>query len=188
MEKTVSKQEKLLISRLEKHPEFVQAIGMISIENANLEAQMARLFSRALFIPMHVGFAIYLTPKSAIARLEIFQNAIKAALRPKGSEEHQKKLKDALDRANSLANRTKKVIGKRHAIIHDAWGVDEEGDVLQKPFSDLSGGKVSGGEKVSITKLNNIIREMRILSKEIRDTSEKFRQSPPSLVSMQSGR
>ena len=70
MEKTVSKQEKLLISRLEKHPEFVQAIGMISIENANLEAQMARLFSRALFIPMHVGFAIYLTPKSAIARLE----------------------------------------------------------------------------------------------------------------------
>jgi hypothetical protein len=179
MEKAASEQEKLLISRLEKHPEFVRAIGMISIENANIEAQMARLFSRILFIPLHVGFAIYLTPKSATARIEIFQKAIKAALRPTGPEEHQKKLKDALDKANRLANRVKTVTGKRHQIIHDVWGVDETGDVVRKPLPAFV-----ESEKVPITKLNNMIREMRTLSREIRDTAEEFRQSPPSLVSM----
>lgn len=71
------------MSTLERrHPEHVRAIGMISIENANLEHSLARLFATMLFISVPVGHAIYLTPKSAIARIEIFENAAKRALQP----------------------------------------------------------------------------------------------------------
>jgi hypothetical protein len=108
---------------------------MISIENANLEHSLASLFSRMLFISLAVGHAIYLTPKSAQARIEIFENAAKRALGPAGSDEHRKQRKQALDRALRIATRARALVGKRHGIIHDAWGVDaESGDVRRYPL------------------------------------------------------
>jgi hypothetical protein len=107
-------------SSLENYPDYVRAIGMISIENANLEHALASLFSKMLFISLAVGHAIYLTPKYAIARIEIFENAARVALSPRGDADHKKKLQRALKEANRIANRARTAIGKRHGIIHDA--------------------------------------------------------------------
>jgi hypothetical protein len=56
-------------SVLELLPEYVRAIGMISIENANMEFALAGLFASVIQVPLSTGRAIYLTPKSAMARL-----------------------------------------------------------------------------------------------------------------------
>jgi hypothetical protein len=98
-------------SPLEECPEHVRAIGMISIENANLflEYELADLFFRILQIRPHVGRAIYLTPKSAIARIEIFENASKAVLAPK--TENENFAAAFLEKALCIAPRARAVVG-----------------------------------------------------------------------------
>jgi hypothetical protein len=168
------------MSALEQYPDYVRAIGMISIENANLEMQMARLFSRILFIPLRVGIAIYLTPKSATARVEIFKAAIKATLRPRGNEEHKKKLKEALQHSSRLADRVITAVGKRHQIIHDGWGVDPDtGDVVRYPSN-----KAASEQPVALEELNRLITETRSLITDIKSAAEEYRKSPPTLVSL----
>jgi hypothetical protein len=66
-------------SSLEKHPEYVRAIGMISIETTSLDIMLGDLLAATLGIPESIGHAIYLTPRSATARIELFQNVTKYA-------------------------------------------------------------------------------------------------------------
>jgi hypothetical protein len=166
-------------SSLEDYPDHVKAIGMISIENANLEFAMAGLFGRTCFIPLRIALAIYLTPKSAIARLEIFQNAAKVALRPRGDEDHRKKLRVSLRKVNRIAERAKTVIGKRHGIIHDAWGVDRESkEVLRAPPA-----RPILDQKVPLKELKELISEFRRLIDDVDALRDEFRDSP-SLVDM----
>jgi hypothetical protein len=142
-------------SPLEDCPEHVRAIGMISIENANLEYELADLFSRILQIHPRVGRAIYLTPKSAIARIEIFENASKAVLSPKTDSEN---LAAAfLEKALCIASRARAVVGKRHEIIHDGWGVDSQtGNVLRIPTKRAQA-------PVPLADLQNLVRDFRLL-------------------------
>src|SRR4051812_31745530 len=69
-------------SVLEGNPEYAQAIGMISIENANLELALGALLAAILNQPPYVGQTIYLTPKTAIPKVEILQNTAEVILRP----------------------------------------------------------------------------------------------------------
>jgi hypothetical protein len=128
---------------------------MISIENANLEYELADLFSRILQIHPHVGRAIYLTPKSAIARIEIFENASKAVLAPK--TENENFAAAFLEKALCIASRARAVVGKRHEIIHDGWGVDSQtGDVLRIPTKRAQA-------HVPLADLQNLVRDFRLL-------------------------
>jgi hypothetical protein len=45
-------------SELEKHPEYLQAIGMISVENGNLEIALADLLGAILLLSRRVAHAI----------------------------------------------------------------------------------------------------------------------------------
>jgi hypothetical protein len=167
-------------STLEDHPEYVRAIGMISIENANLEHSLASLFSEMLFISVGVGHAIYLTPKSATARIQIFENAAKVALAPRGGDEHRKKLKLALRRISGITERARKLIGKRHGIIHDAWGVDKlTGDVQRHVL-----GFPSRKSPTPVAALERTITDFRKLISDVRSLRNEFKKSPPTLVSM----
>jgi hypothetical protein len=167
-------------STLEEYPDHVRAIGMISIENANLESMLATLFSRMLFIHPRVGHAIYLTPKSAIARIEIFENAAKAALRPQGTAEHKSQLRTALTRAQRIATRARTLVGKRHGIIHDSWGVDKEtGHVERSPLNSWDATK-----PVPLATLQQLIDEFRQLIDDVFDLQKAFRDSPPTLVDL----
>ena len=70
-------------SSLEQYPEHVRAIGMISIENANLEMSLADLLGAVLTIPKRLAHAIYFTPRAASLRVEILEAAAKAMLVPR---------------------------------------------------------------------------------------------------------
>lgn len=56
-------------SSLEHYPDHVYAIGMISIENSNLELSLSELFSAVLFLPKKVGHAIFFTPRANTLRV-----------------------------------------------------------------------------------------------------------------------
>lgn len=177
------KDEVLWESALEDHPEYVHAIGMISIENANLENMLSDLFSSIVGVSPRIGYSIYLTPKSAIARIEIFENATRAAFAPKkrggGDDEHKAQLKRARDRALRIAARARTVIGKRHGIIHDSWGVDE-GRVIRY----ISGSSRLDSKPVTLPELKNLVREFRRLILDADDLRAEFNKKPPYLIDM----
>lgn len=167
-------------SPLEDHPEYVRAIGMISVENANLEHSLATLFCRVAFISLGIGHAIYLTPKSSLARIEILEKATKVALAPYGHEPHRKKLKSASIRVEAIIKRAKKLIGKRHGIIHDAWGVSKETGDVQRYVLGFPQRK----SPIKIAELERTVSEFRDLIGEVRALSREFKAHPPRLVDL----
>lgn len=167
-------------STLDDYPAHVRAIGMISIENANLELAMARLFSQVALISLRVARAVYLTPKSAIARLEIIQSAAKASFRPNGDDSHKKQLSSALNKVNRIAERAKTIAGKRHSIIHDVWSVDDDtGEVQRSPVTN-----VIMEENMPLATLERLIDDLRRLISDVHDLSEEFHHHPPTMVDM----
>jgi len=179
-----SKDEIIWESSLEDHPEYVHAIGMISIENANLESGLSDLFSSIIGVSPRVGYAIYLTPKSAIARIEIFENATNAAFAPKkrggGDDEHKAKLKRARDRALKIAKRARTVIGKRHGIIHDSWGIDEKHGVLRY----ITGSDRLESRPVPLPELQSLVRDFRRLIIDVDDMRAEFSEHPPYMIDL----
>lgn len=107
-------------SRMEDHPEHVKAIGMISIEIANMEGHIALWLMPLLEIDAHQARIIYFTPKASIARLEIIENLIGSL-----AEEHQRTVVALL---NPILERARKVFSKRHTFIHNAWGFSQNED------------------------------------------------------------
>jgi hypothetical protein len=61
---------------LERFPDHAKAIGITSVEIANLDIFLSWLFAAILRLPIDVGSAIFLTPNSATARLEMLETAI----------------------------------------------------------------------------------------------------------------
>ncbi len=172
-------------SALELTPDYVRAIGMISIENANLESAMATLFSRIIGAPHKIGRVVYLTPKSASARSEVFRSAARASLTPgltwQGNEAHQMKMKDALQRTLAIASKAEAFVGQRHGIIHDLWGIDSETDEVERRSLGLPA-KTDG--KVSLEALEKLITDIRGLIDEARTLADEFRHKPPYMVDM----
>jgi hypothetical protein len=64
-------------SAMERHPEMVKAIGMVSIEIANLDVMMAELLAALLNKPSDVGHVIYHAPRSERVRLDIVEAVVK---------------------------------------------------------------------------------------------------------------
>ena len=99
-----------MTSDLERFPEHVRAIGMISIENANLELSLADLLGATLKISRRVAHAIYFTPRAAALRLEILQAAARARLAsnsattPNNHRETQRR--DLLNKIERIAKRS----------------------------------------------------------------------------------
>ena len=140
-------------SPLEKHPKFVHAIGMITIENASLESMLAELLGATLGIHLEIGRALFFTPKAAIARVDLIENVASASL-----ANHP----DVLTKVRAITKRSKAVMGKRHKLIHSIWGVDEF--ETEEVFS-ISPLGLDGGE-ISLETLNDIVRDFRLLVEE----------------------
>jgi hypothetical protein len=166
-------------STLEKFLDHVRAIGMISIENGNLEDVMGALFSRVIMVSLRVGIAIYSTPRVAIGKIEILEKAAKAAYRLHGTDEQRRRLMLAQKRVLNICSRATKLVGKRHRIIHDGWGVDEEAGVVQRYTS----GKFIP-ENVSLSTLQTIIEDYRRLIDDAFALADELKAHPPQMVSM----
>lgn len=175
-----SKEEDLWVSVMEAHPEHVKAIGMISIENANLEDAMSILFARVIFVNERIAYAIYMTPKSAAARIDLLENGARAALAAKkmgAPREPQKE--QAWRKIANIVKRARTVTGKRHAIIHDGWGV-QDGDVTRY----VTGSRELKSEPMPLTRLRDLVSQFRILVTDVLELAAEFKNSPPKLASM----
>jgi hypothetical protein len=122
-------------SVLEKHPEHVRAIGMISIEQANLDIMLSELLAVILDVPPHLGQAVFLTPQSAMARIQILENVAKIAFptyKPDDVADDLVAVTKATNasreqdrrRVETIVKKAKSIVGKRHEIIHDVWGLN----------------------------------------------------------------
>ena len=138
-------------SKLENHPKLVHAIGMLTVEVAVLETALANLLGAIIDLDANTADALYLTPKAAIARIEILENAANARLMT-----HNTHLAEVL----GLCKRAKAVLGKRHNIIHSRFVVHPEtSDVYVIELR----GKTTNHKQIKVADLEKIILETRTL-------------------------
>jgi hypothetical protein len=175
-------------SSLNEYPDHVNAIGMISIENANLEMGLAELLAAVISVPRRVAHAIYFTPRAATLRIDILKEAAAAKLapNPKASpdSELETQKREALATTIKLTNRAHKAVQKRHDVIHDAWGVDlsgETGSVIRQKIREAA---FIDAIPVELQSLTDLVRDFRTLIDEVTDLTLLWRKHPPSMVDL----
>ncbi|MEQ1719030.1 MAG: hypothetical protein ABL907_24100 [Hyphomicrobium sp.] len=151
-------QKKPYQSTMERHPEHVRAIGMISIELANLEVHLADLLGVMLNRSKAIAHSIYFTPRANIARIDII-----IAVANVIAEKHPKPAR----RVQNFGKRARNIMQKRHDHIHNAWGVAED-------TGKVGSGKLPMRDKnwkpVDDKELLNIVSDLRNLITEIADS------------------
>lgn len=169
-------------SAIKDHVEYVRAIGMISIENANLDLALGNLLARVIFVPKDVGVTIYTTPKSSMARLEILGNAAVTALKPIKSEVADARRSAALKKILSIVKRAKTVATKRHEAIHHAWELSPDSSEVVRRALPVKVGDAP--QPVPLAKLIDLVRDTQQLIQEAVDLSKAFKREPPRLIPM----
>jgi hypothetical protein len=157
-------------STLDAFPDHVKAIGMISIEIANLEFALGDLLGAVLHIRPDFARTIYQTPNAGMGRLAILDNAIDDAL-IKDSDGHK--------HLRSITKAAKALMGQRHEMIHDAWGTAEEDrtKIMRRavPFRDTRPAK-----PVALADLTDMVTRIRALGERARAATVKaYQEWPP---------
>jgi hypothetical protein len=173
-------------SRLGDHPDYVEAIGMISIETVALELELAGLFARLLLLRLSTGRAIFLAPKNERTRLDILRDAANAELgptplQPPGSVLERQKA-EALAKVKDIIARSQDAINHRHRVIHDEWDVSDDNKEITRRLVD---GKVTRPSKrIPISELRGQIKTLRILIDDVYELAVKFRRHPPTMIDL----
>jgi hypothetical protein len=170
-------------SILEKHPDHVRFIGMIAIETGNLELALANLFARMLLIPLRIGRAVYLTPQSAQARLHILKNAARAEF---DRRMRSKTLRDqyacALKRVIEIHDRANKAINKRHRVVHDSWGFNDDDGEVSRLMIDGDPDRESASAPIS--ELKDQLTSLRKLIADASALARDFYSNPPMMIDL----
>ncbi len=130
-----------------EHPEHLKAIGIITIELATMELLLAALMGGLINVDVKTADAIFTTPKSSIARLDLITNIL--AIRP----ELPAFFKEEIEKVVSKARR---IMGRRHTLVHNLWGASPDG-VHSIVFN-------KGDRKIKplpIGELNDLINDIR---------------------------
>jgi hypothetical protein len=171
---------------LSLHLDYVQAIGMVSIETVDLELRLADLFARTIGVSLRVGQSIFLSPKAEQIRIDIFRNAAHAefATAPRANPNHTliKQKRQALAKIDKLLNRSLDLIRVRHRIIHDDWNISDKEKVVTRRHLDGAIGRER--TPIKITELEQHIRSLRVLIDDIYALSVEFKARHPSMASM----
>jgi hypothetical protein len=157
-------------STLDRHPGYVNAIGMASVEVANLEFMLGELLGALLHIDRDFGAIIYLTPQSYAARIAILENIAPYSLELES---------DVGKQIQSIIERAKRYIGKRHQIIHESWGTKADNPQLvvrrSMPYLEKRPSRA-----VSLGELTDLIENTRELAEEVVAlTTQLFAEWPP---------
>jgi len=172
---------------LEEHPDYVRAIGMVSLEAVAIELRMANLLARMLGLPPRIGQAIYLTPKSETTRIEILRNAAHSRLAVSPSRKKSvlgRQMTKALADVNRICGRAQGLINLRHRMIHDEWNYsDKEKNVTRRQIDG-----VPGRQRVPTPKkeIDDLIEKMRVLIDDVLVLTTAFRDHPPFMANMRS--
>lgn len=170
-------------SILEGHPEHARLIGLIAIETGNLELTLANLFARMLSIPLRIGRAVYLTPQSSAARLHILKNAARAEFeRPMRSKNLRDQHASALKRVIEIHDRASKAINRRHRVVHDSWGFNEDDMEVSRLMIDGQPDRESAAAPVK--ELQDQLTFLRKLIDDAGALSREFYRHPPMMVDL----
>jgi hypothetical protein len=160
MSKEKAKPDEVSVHSLTDHTGYISAIGMILIETVDLELALASLFSGLVALPMHIGHAIFLTPKGEQARLDMLINTINAITIPPGVPDYpalEEERVSARKRVLALASKCQKAINMRHRIVHDGWMA--AGTEIQR--HPINGKLMPPRETVSLEELQNHLYLLR---------------------------
>jgi hypothetical protein len=136
-----------------------------------------------LAIPRRTGRAIYLTPQAATARLDVLQNAAKAAFdRVTRSRTLAAQYKSALDKINDLVKRSRQANGKRNRIIHDSWGYNDDDKEVSRLM--LDGNPDRESVSVPINELRDQLAALQRLVEDAGKLARAFRKQPPLMVDL----
>jgi hypothetical protein len=144
-------------SVLADHSQHVHAIGMISVELANLEMYMGQMLGALIGIDRKLAEIIYLTPKTGFGRIEVLENVVAHVLAD-GSE-GQKRLR-------SLLGRAKSIMQKRHGLVHVVW-VESQSDMSQVYRMPVPIKDPSNAIAVPLQDLTTLVENIRTLTGEI---------------------
>jgi hypothetical protein len=142
--------ELLWSSLMVGRPEFVQAIGMMGIEIAEMEMHLARILGRLLNSSVEIGEAVYFTLKANTPRIELVQNVAPLVLAK--NPEKLKAVTKAADKAIAL-------MGQRHNLVHNRFEVDGT-----NVFSVKYKKGVPVREPIELKGLTNLVEEIRRLN------------------------
>jgi hypothetical protein len=123
-----------LWSPLSESPEYLQAIGLVTVEINSMEFLLASLLGATINVSPEIGRAIYYAPKGATARVDILEEAAKAAITDNPR---------LLAGIKSVANRAKGIFTERNGVAHDLWAVPagkttvHRGSIEQLRVADL---------------------------------------------------
>lgn len=153
MENDDNKKRPLLRSVLEQQPEYVKAIGLISIETNNLETFLAAMLGGVIGVRPDVATVIYLTPKSSAARLQILENAVEFCLVKN----------DARVGIEKLIKRAYGIFTKRHGHMHSRWG-HRDGKIHRRDSPAEADMKAI---PVELRELEEVVRDIRVLIEDV---------------------
>jgi hypothetical protein len=139
------------VSTMEDHPEFVKAIGMITVELSNMEIRLSDVLAALLNRDTDIGAAIYFTPRAAALRVAIVDSVAEALMKPTFQL-----FKDV----TALTRRCKRAIDKRHKLIHGHWGVESGSNTVQHSPLPLRLGSFTKPELKEVQKLTSDIRRL----------------------------
>jgi hypothetical protein len=150
------------------HPQYLTAIGLITVEMSNLELALGEMLGALLHIDRTISRTIYLTPQSSFGRFQVLDNAVAVALT--AGQEPRKKVERIIGKAKAY-------MGKRHKIVHDGWGRDKaSGEIYQLQFP------VTGAPNVPrpMNELQDLVLNIQALTGETRHlTDEMYGDWPP---------
>ena len=159
-------------SLLEEHaPEHLKAIGLIAVEATLLETSLGTLLAAVIDAPEYFGQIVYLTPKSAIARLDTLENVVEWLL-----------VKDSTGakKLEGVAKRTRAILGKRHKVVHGCWGITngkvsvyslpQKEDDKPEPYTVEQLMRIVSDIRDLVAEMVEIIRELRTYHRAVRES------------------
>src|SRR5262249_17524592 len=99
-------------SPLDAFPDYTQAIGLITVELAAMETELLDLLASLLGLTQKAASAIFFTPKSTRARIDILAN-----LTPHLITEDK-----LCNKITELVASASKLLNRRNDLIHEVWG------------------------------------------------------------------
>lgn len=151
-------------SAFAKWPAYIRAIGLATAEMAVLENRLGQMMAAALQIEPRLGQIIYLSSHTAFGRVATLDVAAATVL-PATSP--------ALERAKSVAKRSRDLLQTQHQMAHEIWSAAES--------ARRASAKAIAAQTAKLTAhaaaIRNLAEEARSVTRDIRRAASSVGRS-----------
>ena len=161
-------------SSLERHPDIVQAIGMVTIEVGNLDVMLGDVLAVLLNKPRRMGQVIYHATRGEMGRIAIIKDVVAYMFEDVVPQSAHAGLMPLKGKLKGWLKRAEAVVGKRHEMIHSNWGLDSLTLAVTRSKQPVAEAEQKA---VKIEDLHKIITDIRILITEIHESIDDVHQA-----------